>query len=88
MSPAKGPLEFRPMQGLMGLVDRAAAALGCDTVTDWHGADGWRAVIQDWFQSKGVPAGPVPISGPGAPTPRQLAEHAGFLARRHRRLKK
>ena len=82
---AKGPLEFRPMQGLLSIADRAAhmARVG----EWWDGEDGLRAVIETKLREMGIPDKPVPLSGEGAVTPRDLAEHAGFIKRR-KRLKK
>jgi hypothetical protein len=79
---ARGGLEFRPMQGLLSLADRLAANLGLGAW--WHGEEGLREVVGIKLQEVGVPDKPIPLTGAQAMTPRQMAEHAGFIRKRKR----
>jgi len=80
---AQGGLEFRPMQGLIGIGERIASQFpGFREV--WEGEDGLRAVTQQKLKELGVPDKPIPLTSGQKVTPRSLAEHAGFIKRRKR----
>lgn len=81
----KLPVDFRPMQGLLGIGKACAAVLGLDHL--WAGEDGFEGVCRQKLMELGVPDKPVPLSGPQAVTPRQMAEASGFIKRSRKRLK-
>ena len=80
MTPAaKLPVDFRPMQGLLAIGQKLAAAFGLANL--WEGNDGFEGVMRQKLSELGVPAGPVPLTGADAMTPRQMAEASGFIKR-------
>ena len=80
MTPAtKLPVDFRPMQGLLSIGQKLAAAFGLANL--WEGHDGFEGVMRQKLTELGVPEQPVPISGANAMTPRQMAEASGFIKR-------
>jgi hypothetical protein len=85
MTATKGPVEFRPMKGLLSLLDRAAVALGVSHSELYAGEDGLRAVAAAKLEEIGVPETPIALTGNSpAITPRKMAEQAGFIKRRKR----
>lgn len=88
MTPAvKTSVDFRPMQGLLSIGQKLAAAFGLTNI--WEGHDGLEGVMRQKLSELGVPEKPVPMGGPRGMTPRQMAEESGFIKRPHphRRLK-
>ena len=80
MTPAtKLPGDFRPMQGLLSIGQKLAAAFGLANL--WEGHDGFEGVMRQKLTELGVPEQPVPISGANAMPPRQIAEASGFIKR-------
>lgn len=76
-----GPVEFRPMAGLLSLGSRLAHAAGLGNL--WDGPEGLGEVAREKLVEWGVPDRPIQITGPGSSvTPRSLAEHAGIVKRR------
>ena len=75
----KAPVDFRPMQGLLAIGEKLASAFGLTNL--WAGEDGFEGVMRQKLTELGVPEKPVPISGAGAMTPRQMAEASGFIKR-------
>lgn len=84
-NPSRANLEFRPMQGLLSLADRLAFGLGLGQW--WHGPEGLREVVKVKLQETGVPVEPIPLTAGRSMTPRELAEHSGFIKKRRKRLK-
>lgn len=86
--PIKTPVDFRPMQGLMHLGEKLAAAFGLSSL--WQGNDGFEGVIRQKLTEIGVPEKPLPLNGPQSMTVRQMAEESGFIkrSRPNRRIKK
>jgi len=82
---AHGPLEFRPMQGLLNIGRIVAHRLGLAQY--WDGDDNLEGVIRSKLQECGVPQKPIVLEGPQGLTPRQMAERSGFI-RKRRRLQK
>ena len=74
------PLKFRPMNGLLNIGRRIVEGLGLAEF--WDGDDGLEGVLRDKLRESGVPEKPIALSGQGGMTPRQVAEHAGFIRRR------
>lgn len=85
---AQAPIDFRPMQGLLHVGERLAAAFGLSSL--WAGNDMLEGVIKTKLSQMGVPETPMPLEGPKAMTIRQMAEESGFIkrSRPQRRLKK
>jgi hypothetical protein len=84
---AQGPVYFKAMRGCLSVGRRLFDAFGLNEW--WAGEDNFEGVIRDKLRQMGVPDQPIPLSGQGSMTPRQMAESSGFLkkARPHRRLK-
>ena len=84
----KAPIDFRPMQGLLHIGERIAAAFGLSEL--WTGNDRLEGVMRSKLQQMGIPEAPIPLAGPKSMTIRQMAEESGFIkkARPQRRLKK
>jgi len=82
---AQGPLEFRPMQGLLNVGRILASRLGLSQF--WEGEDNLEGVIRSKLQEVGIPQKPIVLEGPQGLTPRQMAERSGFI-RKRRRLQK
>jgi hypothetical protein len=68
------------MQGLLHVGKLVASRIGLGEW--WEGQDGIGAVLKEKLTDMGVPEKGVPINGPKGMSPRQLAEHSGFLKRR------
>ena len=83
----QAPLIFTPMQGLLRLGQKLAAAFGLTEV--WAGHDGLEGVMRQKLSEMGIPEQPIALSGPKGMTPRQMAERSGFIGRKraHRRVR-
>ena len=81
------PVDFRPMQGLLNIGAKVAAVFGLTHI--WAGHDGLEGVMRQKLGEMGIPETPIPLSGPKAMTPRQMAEKSGFIKkpRAHRRVR-
>lgn len=87
MMSAQGPIHFKPMRGCLSVAQKLFDAFGVGAL--WPGEDGFEGVIRQKLTEWGVPDQPIPLSGAGSVTPRQMAEASGFIGRKrsHRRLK-
>jgi hypothetical protein len=87
MTPAQGPIHFKPMSGALSVGKKLFDAFGLGGL--WAGNDGFEGVIRQKLTELGVPEQSIPLAGPGSMTPRQIAEESGFIKRprAHRRLK-
>lgn len=79
MTPAQGPLHFKPMHGCLSIAQKLFDAFGVGSL--WPGNDGFEGVIRQKLTELGVPEKPIPLAGPGSMTPRQIAEESGFIKR-------
>jgi hypothetical protein len=77
-----GPLEFRPMHGLLKIGEQLARRFGLFEM--WDGEEGLGAVAREKLKEIGVPDKPVPLSGQKAVTPLQMADRVGFIKKRKR----
>lgn len=87
MTAVQGPIHFKPMRGCLSVAQKLFDAFGVGAL--WPGEDGFEGVIRQKLTEWGVPDQPIPLSGAGSVTPRQMAEASGFIGRKraHRRLK-
>jgi hypothetical protein len=85
VTPAKTTLEFTPMAGLLGIARNLAESFGLSSI--WEGENNLEGVVRDKLAQLGIPQQPIQLLQAGGPglTPRQMAERAGIIGRRHRR---
>ncbi len=81
MSSKVGPVEFRPMNGLLSIGEQLAQKFGLSHI--WDGEEGLGEVARRKLMDMGVPVEPVPLTGPGV-SPLAMAEHSGFIKKRKR----
>jgi hypothetical protein len=69
-------VRFTPVQGVLRLGEELARRLGL--MHFWEGDEGLRGVVKAKLSEMGVPQDGVEL------TPRELAEHSGFIKKRKR----
>jgi hypothetical protein len=79
LPPVSRPVVFTPLAGTLAILERVAKRYGIGDL--WERPEGLREVAQEFLIDLGMPVKPVVL------TPREIAERAGVVRKRKRRLK-